>query len=428
MRVHLEVVLYEAGAIVTAVVVLKLALRSRPFIRLNALDVAASEGAEIAGCAESQQEVAEGLKEKLSPRVPQVVAPVVLGQEEGPGPGFVPSVNPGKIVGPRVVLVFVGKVVPEIANEAETPQRAQDGGFGSLIKEPVRRRHPQRCRRWSARAVSLLRGARKAHSALTREVFGERGSQTQTGDVVVGVERLGRALPGKNRRAGVALGGTECSVLVEVRQVHPAGKGVLGRDEIVAVLQVVVLPVAGGEAIGREAQAGVAAGGENRLGHGDEVPAVGRLHLEQAEGYGIDGSRGGRALIAAIKLLPSSKSQVPGVGLAARQLVITRTELGCQGCRRSIPGKWRQDGIRRGSSVYAVHLARSLVRAEKEQLPSPDGTAHGGAELILFQIRFRLPGRTPEKRVGVEHVVPHEVAGITVKFVLATLGDQGRIG
>ena len=73
-------------------------------------------------------------------------------------------------------------------------------------------------------------------------------------------------------------------------------------------------------------------------------------------------------------------------------------------------------------------MPRSLVRAKKEQLPLSDGTARGGAELILFQIRFRLPGGTPEERVGVEHVVAHELPGVAVKIVLTTLGDQGRIG
>ena len=48
-RARLEIVLNEAGAVVTAVMILKLALRSRTFIGLNALYVTTAERAEIIG-------------------------------------------------------------------------------------------------------------------------------------------------------------------------------------------------------------------------------------------------------------------------------------------------------------------------------------------------------------------------------------------
>src|ERR1017187_8472482 len=108
-----------------------------------------------------------------------------------------PSVNPRQIVGPRVVFVLVGKVVSEVTEDTKATQRSQDGSFGELIEEPVRRRHPHRRRRWGAHAVSILRGARKAHSGFARQILSQGGSETQAGDVIVGVERSEERRVGK---------------------------------------------------------------------------------------------------------------------------------------------------------------------------------------------------------------------------------------
>src|SRR5207245_5667332 len=59
---------------------------------------------------------------------------------------------------------------------------------------------------------------------------------------------------------------------------------------------------------------------------------------------------------------------------------------------------------------------------------SSDGSADRAAELVLLQRRTWLPGRIPEKRIGVENVVAQEFPGVSVKLVLAGSRNQIHIG
>ena len=132
------------------------------------------------------------------------------------------------------------------------------------------------------------------------------------------------------------------------------------------------------------------------------------------------GAVAGGGLIAAIELLSAGERQV-----AAVERMIGGTELRGQRGGGTVVGQRRKNGIGGGSGIQSVDLPRALVGAEEEELPAAYRAAQGGAELVLFEIGFGLPGGRPEKGVGIEHVVAHELPGVAMKFVLAALGDQG---
>ena len=56
--------------------------------------------------------------------------------------------------------------------------------------------------------------------------------------------------------------------------------------------------------------------GEDRLGHRDQVGAIGQLGLQDAQGHRIDGNGRGGILVRAVQLLPAGKGQIVRVRLA----------------------------------------------------------------------------------------------------------------
>ena len=226
-RADFEIVLHERCAVVTAVVILHFAARSHAFAGLDGLYVAAAGGAEVIVGAEPQQEIAEGLEIEPAARRAGVVAPVVLGQEEAAGARLVPAVDPGQVIGPRVVFVLGGEIVAERAEEAETAQRTEHGHLRRLIEEAVGRRHPQGGGGRSAVAVRALRGAREAHAGFVHQGLAERGGEVEAGDIIVGGERLRSSRPRNHRRARVALRRSEGAVLIDGGEIGAGGERVL---------------------------------------------------------------------------------------------------------------------------------------------------------------------------------------------------------
>ena len=150
------------------------------------------------------------------------------------------------------------------------------------------------------------------------------------------------------------------------------------------------------------------------------------------QGHRIDGSGRGSILVRAVQLLPAGKGQIVRVRLArtrsAREQMIAWAELGRQGRRRPVAGERRKDDRGHGGGVQTVHLPRSLVGAEKEPLIPEDRAAQRHSELVLFQIRFGLPGGIPEERIGIENVVAHKFPGGAVIPTLSAPCDHVGAG
>ena len=150
---------------------------------------------------------------------------------------------------PRVVFILRGKIVAQRAEEPEAAQRTQYVHLGRLIEESVGRRHPQRTRSRGAIAVRALRRPRETHARFVHQRLAEGRRQIEAGHVVVRGQRLRRSLPRNHRRAGIALWRAEGAVLIDRRQVDACGQRLLGRDQIVAIDQVLILVVSRGQAV-----------------------------------------------------------------------------------------------------------------------------------------------------------------------------------
>ena len=322
-----------------------------------------------------------------------VVASVVLGEEEAAGARPVAAVDPGEIVGPRVVFVLGRKIVARRAEQRGSCPADRARHLRRLIEEAVGRRHPERGGGRSAIAVRALRGARETHARFVHQGLAEGGREVEAGDIVVRGERLRSSLPRNHRRARVALRRAEGAVLIDGGEVDAGGERVLGCGQIVAVDQVLVLVVSGRQAVRGEAEARVAARGQQGLGIRDQPVAARRLELQNAERDGIDRRGGAGGLIAAIELLAAGEGQV-----AAVERMVGGTELGGQRGGGTVVGQRRKDGVGGRSGVQSVDLPRALVGAEEEELPAADRAAQGGAELVLFEIGFGLPGGGAEDR------------------------------
>ena len=66
------------------------------------------------------------------------------------------------------------------------------------------------------------------------------------------------------------------------------------------------------------------------------------------------------------------------------------------------------------SRGQAVHLARSLIRAEEKQRVLLDRAPQGKSKLVLLERWSRLMSSIPEKFVGVENIIAEELKYFTV--------------
>jgi hypothetical protein len=120
-------------------------------------------------------------------------------------------------------------------------------------------------------------------------------------------------------------------------------------------------------------------------------------------------------------LLSSRKAEVTGSAPRRTELRRNRT------CGANVTQR-RQDQVRCRRRVEAVHLARPLEGAEKEQPVTQDRAAKRSAILVLFQIRLGLARPVTKESVRIENIIPQEFPQVSVEFVLAAPGQQIGVG
>src|ERR1022692_797101 len=98
--------------------------------------------------------------------------------------------NPGQVVGPRVVLVLGGEIVTQGAKDAEAAEGAEHGHLRGLIEEAVGWGDTESGSGRRAIAVGALHGTRKADAGFVHQGLAEGGREVEAGHVVVPGERL----------------------------------------------------------------------------------------------------------------------------------------------------------------------------------------------------------------------------------------------
>ena len=165
--------------------------------------------------------------------------------------------DPGQIVGPGVVFVLRWRNrCPSVPKRRKLPSGPRTVISGGWSKKRIGRRHAQGRGGRRAVAAGALHRAREAHARLsfTRRLA-EDGSEVHAGHVVRAPQRLRRARARHHRRARDSPAeNRRCGTGRWWRDSARAESVFFGVSQIVAIDQVLVLVVSGGQAVGGEAE------------------------------------------------------------------------------------------------------------------------------------------------------------------------------